>query len=675
MQAEEKVPIVRAMRADLIVVNERESEHDTLLEPDNSGHAGSPSPPVSYELAMAGVGFWGCMVLCVNTMNGPGLLAIPEVYQSAGWLFPSLCLVLVAWVAGVTGDCVDAAMAFAKAGLPDRGVDTTSPVFVWNDSPHLSASRNRKEALEAATLRQLANDTESGNVREEPEVKLAESPGAPGAVNPESPKHVRVVIDGRDETQSPAGTPPGPRKIPRDSPSGHHTPPRRQDPYSPKPRRGPRAFPGSPRRGPRTPRSQMESAPGSRFAGLSLAMSMVSTRYEMIRENPEETYEFVSLCGTYFGKIAERVTCAMLIPCLLTLGLAQMIIGCQVIDSLIIWAGGRSYALCYAAGAGQEPGIVHATELSLTPFGSGFWGISLGFIIVCPVCMLLGRMDLSANIMPQIISFMLLCFALCTFFWHFASPHHDPLEPSRVPVVDKGGLAGFLGTVVFNYSFVISVPSLVNEKRDGVDMAKAVWGSTVFMTIVYLTTGVLGAMAFQINHTNVMQDLLYPAAPVVTKLAVFGYTMAIIPAIPIYGILLQYNLEQQRLLTGWKAYMVGNGLPWLTVMVFMYQPMFNTLVNWTSLLVNGFVNFSIPLAVFLKASFVYDNERWPFSEREWFSWALTRAWKRESAKVTSAVAALLIVTVLLVFTIIVNLIYLFVLDDDLLNVIEAKASH
>ena len=48
-------------------------------------------------------GFWGVMVISVNTMNGPGLLAIPKTFFDAGYLIPCCLLIFIAALAAASG--------------------------------------------------------------------------------------------------------------------------------------------------------------------------------------------------------------------------------------------------------------------------------------------------------------------------------------------------------------------------------------------------------------------------------------------------------------------------------------------------------------------------------------------------------------------------------------------
>jgi len=66
------------------------------------------------------------LVISVNTMNGPGLLAIPTTYVQAGWLIPTCLLLLVACIAAASG-CflVDAIVRTTKELAAAKGAEFT----------------------------------------------------------------------------------------------------------------------------------------------------------------------------------------------------------------------------------------------------------------------------------------------------------------------------------------------------------------------------------------------------------------------------------------------------------------------------------------------------------------------------------------------------------------------
>ena len=83
------------------------------------------------------------------------------------------------------------------------------------------------------------------------------------------------------------------------------------------------------------------------------------------------------------------------------------------------------------------------------------------------------------------------------------------LHPSYTPVV--GDLSSVLGTVIFAYTYVVTIPSWANEKKPSVSVNKAIWFSSSTSTFAYIIFGLLGAWTYPNmadgNLLNVMSDV------------------------------------------------------------------------------------------------------------------------------------------------------------------------
>jgi len=319
--------------------------------------------------------------------------------------------------------------------------------------------------------------------------------------------------------------------------------------------------------------------------------------------------EFCSVIKIYFGRRVELMSQALLTVCLTSLALAQMVIGCQTIDAFIVFAAGRTYGLQYAPAFE----VVSSSELSMQPFGTGKFMVSLGFAVCCVVCLGLGRLNLSENLFPQVLSFLLFVFSVVTFFWYFARPETAELKVSNLNGWLGQEVAGVLGIVIFNFSYVVAVPSLCNEKADKVEMQRPIIAAVLFMLTIYFAMGLMGDAAFDDEDSDILATILQPdpdsgATPAVAKFAVFAFAHAIVPCIPLYCVLIGYNLRDGFGMAPWLAYTLSNVVPWLIALILVYQPFFSALVGWSSLLVSGFVNFTIPLLLVLKVRLCHATE-------------------------------------------------------------------
>ena len=62
-------------------------------------------------------------------------------------------------------------------------------------------------------------------------------------------------------------------------------------------------------------------------------------------------------------------------------------------------------------------------------------------------------------------------------------------------------LSTALGTIIFSFTFVVTIPSWANEKKENVSINKIMWLSTTVSTFFYIFFGILGAYTYP-NMTN-----------------------------------------------------------------------------------------------------------------------------------------------------------------------------
>ena len=145
----------------------------------------------------------------------------------------------------------------------------------------------------------------------------------------------------------------------------------------------------------------------------------------------------------------------------------------------------------------------------------------------------------------------------------------------------------------------MAVPSLANEKADRVQMRSPIVRAVVFMLVIYVAMGLLGDAAFADENSDILATILNPEldpddrssgqTPVIAKFAVFAFSHAIVPCIPLYCVLIGYNLREGFGMASVPAYLLSNVVPWFIALLLTYQPFFSALVGWSSLFVSGWV--------------------------------------------------------------------------------------
>lgn len=197
-----------------------------------------------------------------------------------------------------------------------------------------------------------------------------------------------------------------------------------------------------------------------------------------------------------------------------------------------------------------------------------------------------------------------------------------------------GSQAAVLGTILFNFGFVTTVPSWVNEKRQHISVNRSLWSSTILCNIVFFAVGLCGAIAFpdvlqgpvsntcaravqdpksNFNCSNdIMQTLTEaqtapaawrtnPAANIILQVSVYLFPIvAVLSSIPVFSIVIKYNVIENGFSPRF-GFLWGVIFPWLAAFPLLYMPdAINQFVNFTSLVVVTFTDFIIPYALYVK---------------------------------------------------------------------------
>jgi len=213
-------------------------------------------------------------------------------------------------------------------------------------------------------------------------------------------------------------------------------------------------------------------------------------------------------------------------------------------------------------------------------------------------------MNLDENIAIQIVSFTMLGLLTTVFIINYA---YTGLDFHRVPMIgDTSQFSAALGTVVFNYAYIILLPSWVNEKKAEVSVNKTIWYSGIGATVMYVLMGWLGAAAFPSVNANVLDVLVSPHLPAgmnvspgwhqFIQVCAMLFAMGIIGlGIPVFCIMMRYNLLVSRVCGANMALFWGNVFPYLVAWLLYQGDLSQTLIQWTGNTTNAAINFLAPL--------------------------------------------------------------------------------
>jgi len=166
--------------------------------------------------------------------------------------------------------------------------------------------------------------------------------------------------------------------------------------------------------------------------------------------------------------------------------------------------------------------------------------------------------------------------------------------------------AGVLGTIMFNFAYITTIPSWVNEKKPLVSVHLSLWSACIVSTITFFLVGYLGARAFStmpqdsdilsvINKSNYSNEL--------SRILVYLFPLMVLAtSIPVYSIIVRYNLLQNNVVPKAWANIFAVVVPWAVAIPFMQGGALNQLMNWSSLFFSSVANFIIPFVIYMKAS-------------------------------------------------------------------------
>ncbi|CAG8683463.1 14036_t:CDS:2 [Rhizophagus irregularis] len=261
--------------------------------------------------------------------------------------------------------------------------------------------------------------------------------------------------------------------------------------------------------------------------------------------------------------------------------IASIILSAQTMDSLVISIIGKTCGIGIHPDAGFF--CVNRQKAEGSPFEERYMLLTAGYLIALCITVPMGIMDLVENIKVQIISLMTLTFIVLTWLVTFVI---HGLDAGLVPMIgyDKSQV---IGTVLFNYAFIITIPSWVNDVNPSVPIRKAVWFSVITSTIVYLLLGIMGGMAYKMGPvSNIISTVNEsPEKSIISIITTYLFPLAALTtSIPVYTIIIRYNLLRTGYCGKVMANLLSCALPWIIIIPFQTGFWLNAFINWASLI-------------------------------------------------------------------------------------------
>lgn len=127
--------------------------------------------------------------------------------------------------------------------------------------------------------------------------------------------------------------------------------------------------------------------------------------------------------------------------------------------------------------------------------------------------------------------------------------------------------------------------------------------SIILGTLLFLVIGILGALFYHISpEGDLLSTLDSGNGDIFIAISVFLFPISVVAtSIPIYSIIVRYNLLENKICPKPVANFIAVILPWLVCIPFYTGHGLQDVINWSSLISNGIINFIIPFWLYVRA--------------------------------------------------------------------------
>ncbi|CAE7863351.1 unnamed protein product [Symbiodinium microadriaticum] len=303
----------------------------------------------------------------------------------------------------------------------------------------------------------------------------------------------------------------------------------------------------------------------------SSAMLLASIRAYPDNKDYDVRVEYGTLCRHHFPRSASVIFQGIFQLAMLAANVSNIIQTAQVFDYFFVDIAGESCAIELFP---DFQLLCRASRSEITPFGAGKLLISAGMVSVAAMSIPLGYWNLEENVRAQNLALLVILLSISSWVVIFCALG---LEEERVPAVGSS-FHHIEGTVLFNFMFVSTLPSWVCEKNPNVRPMRTITLVLMVATVAYILVGLLGGMAFEpfFNTSNTLLSELQHIAPeapkflrIVAKSTIQAYSIsANLASIPIFCILMRYNLQDGMGIKRFWASAIANLAPFFLAIAF-----------------------------------------------------------------------------------------------------------
>ena len=194
---------------------------------------------------------------------------------------------------------------------------------------------------------------------------------------------------------------------------------------------------------------------------------------------------------------------------------------------------------------------------------------------------------------------------LLSLIWFSIFFEQDTFDVSRIGMLHENRSLNVdcVGIILFNFAFIVTIPSWYNEKSDSVSVIKSLLYSIIFVAILFVVIGVLGAMSFEYSDLSGDNQSLFTVIDdfggTIGKISVYLYPIIQnITSIPVFCIIIRYNLQNSGL-SKYVSNFISIIVPWLLAVPLFTGSGFTNLCDFTGIILGSVVNFILPPCLYL----------------------------------------------------------------------------
>lgn len=362
------------------------------------------------------------------------------------------------------------------------------------------------------------------------------------------------------------------------------------------------------------------------MSGLSCGYLIRAMAHVSGNEEFQGRVEYTPLCKAVFPRWLYLIAMVSFLAVIQASNVSSIIEGAQILDLATLNIAKHTCGLKFYAPAQKLSakhvftnfGPINCVE-KLTPntnatdnkcdptydcvFGSNWFGVSPGLVVTALVSIPMGYVNLDENIWFQVLSAIVLMIICIEWFIQFGD---YTLDLSQVMMFKQNQVYVF-GVIMFNFQFVTTIPSWLNEKKEGVGVNSSIWWSVVLSALLYIGLGYFGAVAKGLNFDTgnaLYTELLgVPIHSVVmhtlTRVMVYLFYITLISGIPVYSIIVRYNLLQEGFPSKFWANMIAVVLPFVVSIFFYGGSAIDTIMTWVGFIFTAPLNFMIPAYLYI----------------------------------------------------------------------------